>query len=110
MTERPPFSASDTSAASNFDVTAAFEALFDEIVERSNNPLLKTSLDLMREETRLYRTYEDAFLPDRETEYLHMLDCWRRGDKPALQKALAEYFQRRDDLAAKVADLIDRPT
>jgi DNA-binding FadR family transcriptional regulator len=109
MTERPPLSPPEGNGARDYDVGAAFEALFDEIVARSNNPLLKTSLDIMREETRLYRAYEDTFLPDRETEYLHMLDCWRRRDKAALQKALADYVERRDALADKVAHLIDRP-
>jgi hypothetical protein len=107
MTQRPP--SSEPTATPPFDVGAATEALFDEILDRSNNPLLSISLNLMREESRLYRAYEEQFIPDREAEYARLLDCWRRRDKAALQRELTAYFQRRDDLAEKVAALIDRP-
>lgn len=110
MTQRtPPSDATSPANSADFDVGAATERLFDEIAIRSGNPLLSTSLSLMREETRLYRQYEATLLPDREAEYQRLLDCWKRQDKPGLQKEIAAYFQRREEIADQVARLIDRP-
>lgn len=110
MTQRPPGSDTERAPdAADFDVSIATEQLFDEIAIRSGNPLLASSLNLMRDEARRYRQYEDALLPDREAEYQRLLDCWRRQDKAALQKEIAAYFGRREAIADQIARLIDRP-
>ena len=100
MTERPPHSEPGPDA---FDVGAAIDRLFQEIIGQSENSLLQTSLNLLREETLAIRAYEAEMLPDREAEYQRLLDCWRRRDKRGLQRELNAYYQRREDLAARVA-------
>jgi DNA-binding FadR family transcriptional regulator len=100
VTERPPIS---EPRRAEFDVGAAIDQLFQEIISRSENPLLQTSLNLLREETLAIRAYEAEMLPGREAEYQRLLDCWRRRDKRGLQRELDAYYQRREDLAARVA-------
>ncbi|WP_090643649.1 hypothetical protein [Asticcacaulis taihuensis] len=108
MGQRTPPKDRDTPSATAFDVGAATDALFAEILQKANNPLLTTSLALLREETLATRPYEADLLPDREAEYQRLLACWRQRDKRGLQRELTAYLQRRYDIAAQVAARMDR--
>ncbi len=108
MTQRPP-SESDTPMSPPFDVGAAVDQLFKEIIKEAESPLLQMSIEMMREETLAIRAYEADLLPDREAEYQRLLACWRRRDKRGLQKELAAYYQRREDIAATVAHRMAPP-
>jgi hypothetical protein len=104
MTQRPPPSEPDAASTPPFDVGEAVDQLFQEIIAKADNPLLQTSISLLREETLAIRAYEAEMLPDREAEYQRMLDCWRRRDKRGLQRELTAYYERREDIAAQVAN------
>ncbi|CAL4869362.1 hypothetical protein MMA231_03654 (plasmid) [Asticcacaulis sp. MM231] len=104
MTQRPPSSGATSADAPAFDVGEAVDRLFQDIIDSADNPLLQTSISLLREETLAIRAYEAEMLPDREAEYQRMLDCWRRKDKRGLQRELAAYYERREGIAAQVAN------
>jgi hypothetical protein len=103
MTQRPPASEPDPSDSPSFDVGAAVDALFEEILKSADNPHLNTSVALLRAETLAIRAYEAEWLPDREAEYQRLLDCWRRNDKSGLRRELMAYYQRREDISDRVA-------
>ncbi|MFT4077476.1 MAG: hypothetical protein QM647_18260 [Asticcacaulis sp.] len=110
MTQRPPASETDPSNTPAFDVGAAIDELFEEILKSADNPHLNTSIAILREETLAIRAYEPDWLPDREAEYQRLLDCWRRRDKQGLRRELMAYYQRREDISDRVAQGIYKPS
>ena len=108
MTQQPPSSEPDSAGTPPFDVGEAVDRLFQEIIAKADNPLLQTSISLLREETLAIRAYEAEMLTDREAEYKRMLDCWHRRDKRGLQRELAAYYERREAIAARVARRLNR--
>jgi hypothetical protein len=104
MTQRPPSSEPASADTPPFDVGEAVDQLFQDIIAKADNPLLQTSITLLREETLAIRAYEAEMLTDREAEYKRMLDCWHRKDKRGLQRELAAYYERREGIAAQIAN------
>ena len=91
------------------DVAAATERLFQEIADSTGSDLIKQSMAMINQRLHTIRPYEAALFSDREAEFEALLDAWRRRDKAGLQQLLIAYFNRREEAAGKLVNLINRP-
>lgn len=110
MKERPPSGGTPNAASGHgAGLGAATEHLFMEIADASGNEVLRRSMVLMSQQMQAIRPYEEDLIPDREAEFDTLSACWAARDIPRLQILIMAYFKRRQDLAPKVAELINRP-
>lgn len=92
---------------SETEITAATEALFDDMVLHLDTPA-SNSMAAINTAMRQIRPYEAALISDRAVELQALEDCWARRDLLQLESLIRAYFDRRQALVPQLAALMGR--
>ena len=91
------------------EITSATERLFIEIADAFDDEGFQRSVRATNADMYKVRRYESALIPDLDSEFQALSECWKARDLPRLRMLLAAYFERREQLSPAIQKLINRP-
>lgn len=103
MSHEPPPEEAELGSGAAFDVAVKTDALFSDIAKQAGIPALTDMMTRMSAHMKVVRSAEVASITDLRAEYEALSDAWQKRDLARLNALLSKYFQRRRDLAEKIA-------